>query len=238
MRHAYLPDKNPELLADTRFATSKSHIAPHIVWLIVSILGLIPMLVAPGLVRAHEGRPVGPTLFEVGFQEEPAVEGVMNGVELHVELPDGSSAAPELVEGLDATLKVEVTHVASDVSMVMDLQAVPGEPGHYTADFIPTVPGQYRMRFFGTIGDLSVDESFESGTGTFSDVVAAADFQFPQPVPQAREFENAIRGAQESVAATQDSAATATLMAAAALALGAIGAAAGILALLTVRKRL
>lgn len=238
MRQVELPDRSAELPANTRFSTSSSHFAPPRVWLVVSILGLILTLVPPGLARAHEGRPVGPTLFEVGFREEPAVEGVMNGVELHVELPDGSTAEPELIEGLDTTLKVEVTHVASDVSTVMDLHTVPGEPGHYTADFIPTVPGQYRMRFFGTIGADSVDESFDSGSGTFSDVVAAADFQFPQPVPQAREFENAIRGAQESVAATQDSAATATLMAAAALALGAIGAAAGILALLTVRRRL
>jgi hypothetical protein len=244
MRHKLFLGQDPFLLAVARFTPRKTYfLQRQRRWLDVRVVTLAGLLMAalllagPDQVRAHEGRPVGPALFVVGFQKEPAVEGEMNGVDLQVELPEGSTVAPELVDGLDATLKVEVTHLASDISTIMDLEPVAGEPGHYTANFIPTVPGEYRMRFFGTLGDMAVDENFESGHDTFSDVLDAADFHFPQPVPQAREFENAIRGAQESAASAQDSAATATLLAVAGLLLGAVGAIAGLLALLAVRRR-
>lgn len=240
MKQILVLSQDPFLTAEARFTPSETYpVQQRRRWLArtAAVLLLVLLLASPGLVRAHEGRPVGPTLFVVGFQEEPAVEGLLNGVDLRVELPEGSTAAPEWVEGLDATLKVEVTHVASDVSRVMDLRPVFDERGHYTADFIPTVPGAYRMRFFGAVGDVAVDEIFESGHDTFSAVVAAADFHFPEPVPQAREFESAVRGAQETAAAAQDSAATATLLAIAGLVLGAAGAIAGLLALLTVRRR-
>lgn len=243
----YMPDFSLDLFltADAWIAPSETHRWqrrggpwPARKALALAVLLLIGLLLAgPGRIHAHEGRPVGPTVFVVGFQEEPAVEGVMNGVDLRVELPEGSAAAPELVEGLDATLKVEVTHVASAVSRVMDLRPAFGEPGHYTADFIPTAPGEYRLRFFGNIDELAVDETFESGHDTFSDVETAQDMQFPKPVPQAREFESAVRGAQQAAGEAQDSAATATLLAAAALVLGLIGAVTGLVALVMVRRR-
>lgn len=244
MKH--MPDESldPLLTSEAWITPSETHraqqrwrwparIAPALVGLL--LMGLL--LVSPGRVRAHEGRPVGPTIFVVGFQEEPAVEGLMNGVDLRVELPEGSDAAPELVEGLEATLKVEVTHVPSAVSRVMDLRPVFGDPGHYTADFIPTAPGEYQFHFFGTIDELAVDETFESGHDTFSEVETAQDMQFPNLVPQAREFESAVRGAQQAAGEAQDSAATATLLAVAALVLGLTGAVAGLVALVTVRRR-
>ena len=55
------------------------------------------------------------------------------------------------VEGLQDTLQVEVTHMPSSVSKVMNLRTVFNDPGHYAADLIPTSPGHYRFRFFGTI---------------------------------------------------------------------------------------
>ena len=61
------------------------------------------------------------------------------------------------VEGLAATLQVEVTHIPTGASRVMNLHAVRGDAGHYLADFIPTASGQYSFRFTGSIEGVAVD---------------------------------------------------------------------------------
>ena len=200
--------------------------------LATAIVILLPLFFAT-VAQAHEGREVGPYLFVVGFRDEPALEGFLNGIDLQVEV----ATSGEAVEGLQDSLQVELLYVPSGDSKVFDLEPIFEAPGHYTADFIPTAPGEYRLRFFGTIDELAVDETFESGHDTFSDVETAQEMQFPNPVPQAREFESAVRGAQQAAGEAQDSAATATLLAAAALVLGFVGAVAGLVALVTVRRR-
>ncbi|MFW6070708.1 MAG: hypothetical protein ACOC9X_06625 [bacterium] len=161
------------------------------------VLGaLLVLLAAARVAHAHESRMVGPYEFVVGFADEPAFEGQANGVQLRVSRAEGEEAEP--VEGLEQTLQVEVTHVESGVSEVMDLRAVFGDAGHYTNDWIPSAPGQYRFRFFGDVEDLAVDEVFESGPDTFSSVEPAGDLYFPEPVPAARELEGGVRGAQSA----------------------------------------
>lgn len=120
----------------------------------------------------------------------------MNGVQLRVREGQDADAPP--VENLEATLEVEVTHVSSGASQVMALRPVFGDPGHYRNNWIPSAPGQYRFRFFGTVDDLQVDETFESGPDTFASVEAADALYFPENVPAARELEGAVRGAQSS----------------------------------------
>ena len=110
------------------------------------------------------------------------------------------------VEGLEQTLQVEVTHVASGVSRTLPLRPVLGEPGVYTADLIPTAPGVYTARFFGAIEGNPVDETFESGPGRFSNVESATDLHFPQALPTVREIEGAVRGAQSTAEQAQDAA--------------------------------
>ena len=68
------------------------------------------------------------------------------GVDLRVRTMDGDP-----VEGAHETLEVEVTQ--GDDSAVMALRAVFNDPGRYTADFFPTVSGQYVMHVRGTLDD-------------------------------------------------------------------------------------
>ncbi len=182
---------------------------------------------------AHGGRRVGKYELNVGFVAEPAYEGLMNGVDLRVEIAE----TEEPVAGVDQTLQVEVTHIASGVSKTLDLQPVKGEPGRYTADLIPTAPGEYRFRFFGAIEGLAVDEAFESGHDQFSAVESAKDLQIPEQQLELREVGSALRGSMDSTAQAQNSAAAATALASAGLALGAIGVLAGVGALVINRKR-
>ena len=112
------------------------------------------------------------------------------------------------MEGLEKTLQVEVTHVPSESSKVMDLRAVLNEPGHYAADLIPTAPGVYEFRVFGSAEGTPIDETFISrgGGGGFDDVRSAADLQFPERLPEVREIESAVRGALSTSQQAQDSA--------------------------------
>ena len=187
------------------------------------------LILAGGVVLAHDDREVGDYLLNVGFRNEPAVEGLANGIDLKVERKagsggdgameseqgshgdamgegDGHDESTVAVEGLEQTLQVEVTHVASGVSRTLPLRPVLGEPGVYTADLIPTAPGVYTARFFGAIEGHQIDETFESGPGRFSNVESATDLHFPQALPTVREIEGAVRGAQSAAEQAQDAA--------------------------------
>ena len=201
---------------------------------------LLSVLVGvPSTAGAHERREVGAYQLVVGFLTEPAFEGLKNGVDLRV--LDRETHQP--VEGLERTLQVELTYVASGAATVLHLRAIYREPGRYTADLIPTVPGHYRFRFFGSLGETAVNETFDSraGGGQFDDVDASADLQFPERLPAPREMQSAIRGTQQTAQQAQDAAlagrtSTQTL-AIIGTVLGALGLATGIGAMVTARKR-
>jgi hypothetical protein len=207
---------------------------PKATWPVAAVL--FALFLAYSTAYAHERRMVGQYQFIVGFFVEPAYEGQKNGVDLRVSIPaeeEGGEAAP--VEGVEETLQVEVTHVPSGVSRVMELRSIFGDPGHYTNDWVPTAPGQYRFRFFGTIEELEVDEVFESGEGRFGDILTGEDLHFPEEVPEAREMESAVRGAQttadealDAASQVEDAAASARTMATIGLILGAVGTVAGV----------
>ena len=112
------------------------------------------------------------------------------------------------VEGLEETLQVEVTHVATSVSRILDLEAAWGDPGHYVAGVIPTAAGVYEFRVFGTIEGMEIDETFVSsgGGGDFDDVQSSAELQFPEQLPEMREIVGAVQGARNIAQEAQDAA--------------------------------
>ena len=139
------------------------------------------------------GEPVQ-AMATVSIPEYDGFDAQMTGDHQHEPEPVG-------VEGLQNTLQVEVTHVPSNVSKVMNLRAVYNDPGHYAADLIPTSPGHYRFRFFGSIEGEQIDATFDSkaGGGDFDDVQVATAIHFPDAVVSARELESALRGLQTTV---------------------------------------
>ena len=140
--------------------------------------------------------------------------------------PSGHSGERILpVEGLQDTLQVEITYVPSEASKTMSLRTVYDDPGHYVADLIPTSPGHYRFRFFGTVEGNPLDKTFDSmaGGGGFDDVQAASVIHFPETVASAREVEGAVRGAQAAAQQAQAEAVSASSGADDASTLGIIG---------------
>ena len=112
------------------------------------------------------------------------------------------------VEGLEGSLQVEVTHVATGASRILDLQAAWGDPGHYVAGLIPTASGVYEFRVFGTIEGTPVDETFVSagGGGDFDDIQSSTAIQFPEQLPEMREVVGAVQGARDLAQQAQDAA--------------------------------
>lgn len=141
-------------------------------WLVLAVLiGAFVLAAAPA--AAHEGREVGHYEIELGWRVEPAYVGVYNGPEIFVH--DHNTEEP--VAGLEATLQLMV-HFGDEMKMLA-LYPVWNDPGHYTADLIPTRPGDYTFHIMGMIGDLMVDEAFTSADGQFGTVEPAADILFP-----------------------------------------------------------
>lgn len=167
--------------------------------LLFLILMLTVLVYSPA--SAHEGREVGDYTIEIGWREEPAYTGLMNGPEITItrhggeEEHDEAEATPEAegehtdeggddhaeentgVIGLDDTLQIEVTF--GPASRVLNLRPVSDEPGHYTANLIPMRPGDYTFRVFGTIEGVEIDETFSASDGQFSTVEPIEDIQFP-----------------------------------------------------------
>ncbi|MCC6759541.1 MAG: hypothetical protein IT395_07955 [Candidatus Omnitrophica bacterium] len=122
---------------------------------------------------AHERRVVaGQFEFIVGFINEPAFSGQMNGVDLRV------TQKNKPVENLEGQLKVIVLRSDVDKTLELAFSKKYNDPGHYAAHFLPAKPGKYIFRITGTINGAAIDEQFESGE-KFHDVNDVVPLQFP-----------------------------------------------------------
>ena len=201
-------------------------------------------LVAPA--QAHEHRTIGDYELTVGWTGEPAFEGEKNGIDFRVmnvagaaphddeaEASAGHQAGaeeeatvePVPVEGLEETVQVEITYNDTGDRVTMPLRAVFNGPGKYTADLFPTAAGHYTFRFFGTIEGTTIDETFDSSEGGFSEIRAVDESQFPVKVASPRELEAAIQGLSTS---TEDSAEVASSSDDTARTIGYVGIALGV----------
>jgi len=212
----------------------------------VLMIGLA--VAVPVRALAHESRDVGKYQFVVGFLVEPAYEGQKNGLDLRVRVPAAASATstpaagatatpsaagatgtPTPVTGLEKTLQVEVSFVGNDKKVTKPIRAISAstDPGHYTADVLPTQPGQYRFSIFGTIDGANVNETFTSGD-KFGNVAKIDDINFPDAVPQVRSVQGTATDAQVTAEDAAKAASQARLFAIAGIALGVLGLGAGL----------
>jgi hypothetical protein len=185
----------------------------------ISGLFLIAALLAPSMAFAHERRVVDKYAIVVGFNEEPAIQGQPNGMQIMVTEP-GAENRP--VEGLADTLKAAVAFGGGQ-AREFKLRANRSRPGQYIADFIPTRSGTYIFTFTGTIEGMSINERFESGPGRFSDVEPVETLQFPEVVPLANDAARVARAAGDQAAAADAAADSARTMAMTGVGVGVLG---------------
>jgi hypothetical protein len=124
----------------------------------------------------HERRVVGPYTFVVGWINEPSYVGLLNSLDLTVTETNGGKA----VEGLDKTLKADLTFGGSSTPQPLTLAARFGLPGKYSGYVVPTKTGDYTFHVTGTVGTMNVDEKFESGPGRFGSIESTDPLQYPQ----------------------------------------------------------
>ena len=191
---------------------------------------------------AHNGQTIE-AVATIHVPAESEATGHGEGMPMGEAQADGGQQEHAGVSGLADTLRVEVTHLAADmsssgVSRKMALTPLPEAEGRYVAPFIPTVPGPYRFRFIGTIDGMAIDETFTSGPGTFDDVRSAAEAQFPRPVPSAREVAGVAAAAQQEAREASDASTMALTVAVVGLVIGGLGLlTGGALALSAFRRR-
>ena len=174
------------------------------------------------------------------FQNAVLMSGPLSSMTLEIKsmVEAGTSGATvqtatpaNRVTGLGATLEVELTHLSTSTSRSMRLTEVFDDPGHYVAEFIPTAPGDYRVRFFGSIEDTMIDETFDSGPDTFDTVIASDAIQFPVVLESNREIQNAAQGALDAVQDLENDLDTTSSTASLSMIIGILGIAFGVIAL-------
>jgi hypothetical protein len=126
----------------------------------------------------HERRAVGPYTFVVGWLNEPAYVNLLNSLDLTVTETSGGKA----VEGLDKTLKADLTFGGTATPQPLTLAARFGQPGTYSGYVMPTKVGDYSFHITGTLGTMNVDEKFESGPGRFGSIESTDPLQYPQKI--------------------------------------------------------
>jgi hypothetical protein len=167
--------------------------------------------VATQTAYAHERRTVGPYQLVVGFLNEPAYAGSLNGVDLTI--TDTRVTPAKNVEGIEKTLTVDVFAGGLSTSFKPPLAARFGQPGHYAAYFEPTRVGAYRFVFKGKIESQDVNETFESGPGRFGDAEDPAAVQYPAKVPEAAALSDKLDAIDRDLRTAQIAAVAAILVA-------------------------
>jgi hypothetical protein len=147
-----------------------------IFWLpvLVIIFALI-LQVHPAL--AHESITVGDYEIVVGWVTEPPIAGQMNGIEIHVS--DTSTGAAQPVEDI-SSLTFTVSYGGQEKTL--PLEAVDANsPGQFAASIVPTIPGEYTVRFGGTLGDTPVDAETHIHEVQPVESLAFPNVEAPQP---------------------------------------------------------
>ena len=124
----------------------------------------------------HERRAVGPYTFVVGWINEPSYVNLLNSLDLTVTETNGGKA----VEGLEKTIKADLTFGGSSQAQPLTIAARFGLPGKYSGYVMPTKVGDYTFHITGTVGTMNVDEKFESGPGRFGSIESTDALQYPQ----------------------------------------------------------
>ena len=146
-------------------------------WVFAIAIGLVAALpLAVRTASAHEHVTVGEYEMIVGWRDEPAVAGYLNGLDLGIE-HHFTNGTTTWVLGAEGNLTAVLSTGLKNVSKALEPQS--GRDGWYTFNVIPTRVGTYHVRIMGTLGTTPVDK-----TVPLDDVAPASDLAFPAGDPQ------------------------------------------------------
>jgi hypothetical protein len=207
---------------------------------------LLFVLATAGPAIAHEERTVGAYKLAVGWQAEPAYAGFPNAVQVFVTDANGSPVADL---GNPPSIKVEVTTGTQKSDPFVfkpsfDPDRGFGTKGEFDAPILPTRPGVYTFRVFGTVNGRAVDAKFTSSDTTFNSVQEPANVEFPVKDPSPGQLATNIErisprvdAAATTAKSAKDKASSANTLAVVALVVGVVLGGAGLATGLAARRR-
>ena len=157
--------------------------------------GVGGLLLAAPPVSAHATRIVGEYELTVGWREEPAIVGILNGLDLGIEdhLSNGTTI---WVVGVESNLTATLS--TGPATKMYSLSPQDGRPGWYTFDVIPTVAGAYSVKLVGMLNTTAVNVTVPLDT-----VAQASGYQFPVTGPSATDLQNSITALSAQLATLQ-----------------------------------
>jgi hypothetical protein len=163
-------------------------------WTAASALLLIALFIVPTSAFAHERRTIGSGKYDVvvGWDVEPAFEGLKNAASIRISEAGSNPAVP--VTGAEKTLKVQIRQGAT--TREFPLRAVFGQQGYYVADLLLTRAGDYQWTFVGSIGDVQINDKFDTADAKFNKVEPATALQFPVSIPDPQLMSATVSAAQ------------------------------------------
>lgn len=197
------------------FGLQKKSLHIKVTLSLVGVLLLAWLAVGSGVASAHADRLVDSKYgFRVGFLNEPAYSGLVNGVDLSIcrgtchANSDGSGQYINPVTEPLLYQNITVTVVYGGSQLALPITPVFQHPGKFSATFIPTAAGNYTFRFTGKIGSDKIDESFNSAKDGFDAVQDVQTIQFPNKLPLATSPSNAIQATISAIPTSATQAAT------------------------------
>lgn len=192
------------------------------------------LLAAPAF--AHLDVTVGNYATVVGWLDEPAIQGQMNGLDITVL----TTPAAQPVTGLENTLKADVQY--GSVKETLSLTPQDGKPGHYTAPIAPSQAGGYKVRLYGTVDGTPFDHTYDLGSDPDMVVQAFSTVAFPSTATAAPTASSGATAPAASTASTATAPASPAQPHAGAalwlaLILGAVGTVTGLVGLASRRRR-
>ena len=117
---------------------------------------------------AHESITVGDYTLEVGWLSEPPVVGQHNAILVQVSRTSDEQPVEDI-----SSLTLMISYGGQEKSLTLE-PADEHSPGQYMAPILPTVAGQYTLKFGGRLGDTAVDAEVQP-----EEVQPADTLQFP-----------------------------------------------------------
>jgi hypothetical protein len=174
-------------------------------------------IAASGVASAHIVKQFGSYSIALGWLREPTYVGELNAVVIIIK-DDKGNPVDDVPAG-DLTVTVTAgsqTTAALPLNPSFDPDTGLGMHGQYTADLIPTIPGDYTFHLAGKVHGTAVDETATSSDTTFNAAEDPATIQFPVKVPTTTEISTKVDklGTRVQTAADAASAATGSIQSA------------------------
>lgn len=133
--------------------------------LLATIVFVSPLSVKPA--EAHITKVFGNYLVEIGWDNEPVYNGLLNAAQVTIKKGSGDSAKPVI----NALKNMQISIKYGGVTKPLDFLPSSTVDGQYDSPFIPTRVGTYNLVFKGTVEDQTIDTEIALDDVTSIDVL-------------------------------------------------------------------